>query len=222
MLYARDDDNRGLLAVEVRGRFCPKEQIVRALRKASDVPWSLILHKGVADKVAVLAYIERAEPQSIEFLEYGIASDGQRQPPRRKSLKVMEMSSGFLSKVRNELKTWPTLGAGKKTSAVAKAMKQFVLTETVAIDFDDVAVEVDDGNMQRRLTPRTDYSRFTYSLGDDLVDDDVFFREAEAACAQLIADVQSLAEEDSRSRLSTWSSGGITNAGPLQCGSVAS
>jgi len=86
--------------------------------------------------------------------------------------------------------------AAQTTSeAAAAGLKQDIFVsrdEVVDVDFTDVAVELDDGVIKKRITPKTDFGRFTYVIGRGRVSDEAFFSSAEKTLRGLIGAVQSL------------------------------
>jgi hypothetical protein len=74
-------------------------------------------------------------------------------------------------------------------------IKKIVVTEEVEIPFTDVAIELIDGKVQRTYRPNSDFQRFAYLLGGDIVDDEDFFASAEQAALGLLEDVQAIAQQ---------------------------
>jgi hypothetical protein len=183
-----------ILAVEVRGRSCPKDQLVRALRDSTGQPWRLKISHGVAGKAAVLQFVDRAEVGAVTFIEHGFATDGSKKAPQRKQLRVDEFVGGA-KEVLKALRGWVEKDGTNLTAAAAMEIKKIVVTEEVEIPFTDVAIELIDGKVQRTYRPNSDFQRFAYLLGGDIVDDEDFFASAEQAALGLLEDVQAIAQQ---------------------------
>jgi len=181
-----------VLAVEVRGRSCPKDQLVRALTDSTSQPWRLRIRTGVADKAAVLRFLDRSIVSAVTFIEHGYAKDGQRKAPQRKQLRVDEFVGGA-KQVLSAVRKWVQAGGTNLTAAAAEEIKAIVVTEEVGIPFTDVSIELQDGKVQRTFRPSSDYSQFAYLLGSNVVEDALFFEACEEAAAELLEDVQSIA-----------------------------
>lgn len=194
-LVTKKDAQYAILAVEVRGARCPRDQLVRALRESSDQPWSLRIREGVAQKAAILDYIDRANIAAVTFTEYGFGKDGAKKAPQLKRLRVDEITGGF-DDVKRAAREWVKStwqGGGAKA---ALDLKDLVMTEEVGISFNDVAVEFDDEKQQRTFRPSSDYRRFSYFLGKDIVSDKKFFRACKEAAEAIIEEVQGIVPED--------------------------
>lgn len=84
---------------------------------------------------------------------------------------------------------------GKRDTAMheAQSVKEDIFVDQVVdIDFNDVGVELSNGDVSRTVRPTTDFRRFTYALGHTAPTDDAFFRAAEATAASLLSLVQDL------------------------------
>lgn len=193
-LVTKDDLEYGILAVEARGMRCPRDQLVRALRESSDQPWSLRVREGVAQKAAVLDFIERANIQAVTFTEYGFGRDGAKKAPQLKRLRIDEVVGGF-EEVKKAAKTWVQEKWKGRGAVAAKDLVGLVMTEETNIAFNDVAVEFDDEKQQRTIRPSTDYRRFSYFLGKDIVKDKKFFGTAVEAAEAIIDEVQTIVGE---------------------------
>lgn len=191
--------NYGILAVEVRGRSCPRDQLVRALKETTDQPWRLKIRNGVANKAAVLQFIENATIRSVTFTEFAYDVAGNKKAPQRKQLRIDELSGKALDwkKVRAKVTGWFDGSGTNNSKDAATDLKALVVTDEVGIPFDDVAVQLEDGEARRTFRPSSDYSNFSYDLGPKIVADETFFEQCESAAKGLLLDIQPIAEHSS-------------------------
>lgn len=244
LLLAGDKEVRALLAVEVRGRSCPVEAVIRGLRQSSDVPWRLQVLGHLAGEAAMKEFIRNAAVGRVVFDRYTYADDGAKS---QHDVSMSVTAEGV--DVKSEVSSWadsfferrrrnidpdpelPTVDAnGRKftkkqlsaarkqiqqerkaeraaaertrrenaqttSEAAAAGLKQEIFVsrdEVVGVEFTDVAVELDDGVIKKRITPKTDFGRFTYVLGRGSVSDDAFFTSSEKTLRGLFGAVQSL------------------------------
>lgn len=185
----------GILAVEARGARCPKDQLVRALRDSSPQGWSLRVQEGVAQKAAVLDFIDRADIVAVTFTEYGYGRDGAKRAPQLKRLRIDEVLRG-VDRLRRAARDWVQRAGRSGGAAAAAELLTLVVTEEVDIAFNDVAVEFDDKDQQRTIRPTTDYRRFSYFLGRDIVNDEKFFEASEKAASEIIDEVQAIVDDE--------------------------
>ena len=90
--------------------------------------------------------------------------------------------------------------AVSRTQAATDDLRQDVFVsrhETVDVDFNAVAVDLDDRTHHKKITPTTDFSKFTYVLGDRYVPDDTFYDEAERTLRELLPSIRTLPLSDS-------------------------
>lgn len=80
-------------------------------------------------------------------------------------------------------------------AVAAETLKQDIFSsqvDDIAIDFNDVGIELDDGQMKKTIKPTSDFSRFTYFLGHGHVPNDDFYEAAEASAVVLLEGIQKL------------------------------
>ncbi|MFD6515164.1 hypothetical protein [Rhodococcus sp. NPDC060176] len=240
-LLADPSSMRAIVAVEVRGRSCPIESLVKGLRHVSSVPWSVRPLGNVAGQAIMEEFIRTAKIGRVQFHKWTHTSDGTRDQ-REVSMSVRVSTEG--EKVRQHVLgwakeyfgfndiAWPTkeevLAHAKRTTQSAKgkptrtevaaarkelneavrrrlaersqatelneakSMVSDIYAAAVDIDFNDVSVDLSDGDTTRTVRPSTDFRRFTYSLGKKLPTDDAFYSAAEATAASLLSQVQDL------------------------------
>ena len=244
LFLAGDTEVRALLAVEVRGRSCPIDAVIRGLKSSSEVPWRLQVLGHLAGEAAMKEFIRNAAVGRVVFDRYTYADDGAKSQ-HDVSMSVTADGVDVKSKVSNWADSFferrkrkaepdldlPTVDAtGKKftkkqlaaarkqirqerkaalaseeksrreaaqtnSEAAAAGLKQDIFVsrdEVVDVEFTDVAVELDDGVIKKRVTPKTDFGRFTYVLGRGTVSDDAFFTSSEKTLRGLFGAVQSL------------------------------
>ncbi|MBF4478271.1 hypothetical protein [Rhodococcus rhodochrous] len=81
------------------------------------------------------------------------------------------------------------------SASAANQLKQDIFSarvEDIEVEFNDVGVEMDDGQTKRIIKPTTDFKRFTYFLGHGNVSDDHFYSAAEASALGMIDGIQKL------------------------------
>ncbi|MFF1392149.1 hypothetical protein [Rhodococcus erythropolis] len=244
LFLAGDTEVRALLAVEVRGRSCPVDAVIRGLKQSSEVPWRLQVLGHLAGEAAMKEFIRNAAVGRVVFDRYTYADDGAKS---QHDVSMSVTADGV--DVKSKVSSWadsfferrnrkadpdidlPTVDAtGKKftkkqlaaarkqirqerkaaleseektrreavqttSEAAAAGLKQDIFVsrdEVVDVEFTDVAVELDDGVIKKRITPKTDFGRFTYVLGRGTVSDDAFFTSSEKTLRGLFGAVQSL------------------------------
>jgi hypothetical protein len=77
-LLAETHGTIGLLAVEVRGRSCPSDAVIRGLKSCSEVPWRLQVLGHLAGEAAMMAFIRNAAIKHVVFDRWTYDDDGQR------------------------------------------------------------------------------------------------------------------------------------------------
>lgn len=90
--------------------------------------------------------------------------------------------------------------AATRTQAAADALRQDIFVsrnETVDVQFNAVAVDLEDDNQRRKITPTTDFSKFTYVVGQGYVSDSTFFDQAEKTLRDLLPSIRPLPLSDS-------------------------
>jgi hypothetical protein len=248
-LLAETRGTIALLAVEVRGRACPSDAVIRGLKACSDVPWRLQDLGNLAGEAAMMAFIRNAEVKRVVFDRWTYDDDGQRDR-NDVSMSVaahgVDVRSRVLGWAESFFETFPGVGRtrgieiaehdadGNKLSrkqisearkqarakqkaeqAAAKAERQhsaaartqdatdalrqdiFVSRhETVDVPFNTVAVDLDDGNHRKKITPTTDFSKFTYVLGRGYVSDETFYDQAEKTLRELLPTIRTLPMSD--------------------------
>lgn len=237
LLLAGHETTRALLAIEVRGRSCPIDAVVRGLKACSDVPWRLQVLGHLAGEAAMMEFIRNAQIDRVVFDRWSYDNDGQRSRHDVSMAvtadgvdvrsKIVEWAEEFYSRMRGRspqeievsevdengrrLTRKELAAARKKAKAERKAaqaaaevarrqdarirshsaaedLRQDIFvsrTDVVEVDFSDVAVELDDGVHKKKITPTTDFSKFTYVIGRGYVSDDVFFKRAEQTLRSL-------------------------------------
>ncbi|MGV0738178.1 hypothetical protein ABQF35_14545 [Mycobacterium syngnathidarum] len=244
-LLAETKGTVALLAVEVRGRSCPSEAVIRGLKSCSEVPWRLQVLGNLAGEAAMMAFLRNAEVKRVVFDRWSFDDDSQRNRNEVSMSvtadgvdvrsRVLEWADSFFEKFpgvhRASSINVPEYGAdGKKlprkevaaarkrekaerkaaeaaakaesqrtattrTQAATDALRQDIFVsrhETVEIDFNTVAVDLDDGTHHRKITPTTDFSKFTYVVGKGYVPDDTFYDQAENTLRELLPSVRTL------------------------------
>lgn len=244
-LLAETKGTIALLAVEVRGRSCPSDGIIRGLKQCSDVPWRLQVLGNLASEYAMMAFIEAASVNRVVFDRWTYDDDAQR---KRNDVSMSVTADGV--DVKSQVRVWaedffqrfPGVGrparvevpdrdsdgnklsrkqivaarkraraeqraaeaqakeerratAMTRTQEATECLRQDIFVSrdvTVEVDFNDVAVELDDGTHQRKITPTTDFSRFTYVMGNSYVDDDKFYDRAEGTLRELLPSIRNL------------------------------
>lgn len=101
VLYAPAESTRGLIGIEVRGRSCPFEAVVRGLANCSDVHWRLRGLGNLAGETAMLEYLRNAEISKTVFDKWTYDSSGAREV---KDLSLAVKPSG--EAVRQTLLEW--------------------------------------------------------------------------------------------------------------------
>lgn len=101
VLYAPAESTRGLIGIEVRGRSCPHEAVVRGLANCSDVHWRLRVLGNLAGETAMLDYLRNAEISKTVFDKWTYDSSGAREV---KDLSLAVKPSG--EAVRRTLLEW--------------------------------------------------------------------------------------------------------------------
>ncbi|AQA03902.1 hypothetical protein BVC93_17350 [Mycobacterium sp. MS1601] len=244
-LLAETRGTIALLAVEVRGRSCPSDGIIRGLKECSDVPWRLQVLGNLAGEYAMMAFIQAATVKRVVFDRWTFDDDGQR---NRNDVSMSVAPDGVDVKSRvaewaeNFFEGFPGVGraarievpdrdaegkrlsrkqmtaarkqaraeqkaaeaqakaerrstAATRTQEATDSLRQDIFVnrdERVEVDFNDVAVELDDGTHQRKITPTTDFSRFTYVVGNSYVGDDKFYDQAEGTLRELLPSIRNL------------------------------
>lgn len=197
LVASGDEEARyALLAVEKRGRSCPKDQVVRALHETGDSSWRLRVLAGAAERASVLEYIDRAGLRAVTFTEFGFQKDGQKAPPTKKKLRVADIDDGMVDQVKDTVREWVRTKWKAGSTGPAGALKAIVITEEVDIPFNDVSVEFDDDQVQRSYRPTSDFDQFSYWLGKDVVRDGVFFSKAEKAATDLLPELAGVIDDD--------------------------
>ncbi|MEV7428339.1 hypothetical protein AB0N29_01860 [Nocardioides sp. NPDC092400] len=182
---------RAIVAVETRGRACPANALLRALKSCSDVPWRLRLHDHIADVAAVRAFVDKGTVEHLELTEWSFDDDGHK-VTRLNSL-VSRVAVTEQRKSKTRLKNWIRVGkvsAPDKWKKEATAVKDQFFSTKVDIPFNDVSMTVSSGNQVRTLRPSTDYRHFTYYLADKIVEDSTFFSQAGGTLDLMIDGVQ--------------------------------
>jgi hypothetical protein len=85
--------------------------------------------------------------------------------------------------------------AATRAHDAAETLRQDIFvnrTDTVDVDFDAVAVDLDDGNQHRKITPTTDFTKFNYVLGRGYVSDKTFYDQAETTIRELLPSIRTL------------------------------
>ncbi|MBC2933040.1 hypothetical protein [Nocardioides sp. zg-1228] len=197
VLVAPDDDDArfALLAVEKRGRSCPKDQVIRALHETGGSAWRLRVIAGAAERASVLEYIDRSGVRAVTFTEFGYKKDGQKAPPTLKKLRVAEIDDGFVEEIKDTVREWVMSTWSGGGAAAAGNLKSVIITEEVDIAFNDVTVEFDDDQLQRSYKPTSDFDQFSYWLGKDVVADTAFFSKAEKAAADLLPELPGVIDD---------------------------
>lgn len=77
-LITRPDLQRGLLAVETRGRSCPMASVVRGLNAVSADGWRLRPISHLAGEAAMIAFITQSQIKRVSFDRWSYEADGAR------------------------------------------------------------------------------------------------------------------------------------------------
>lgn len=197
VLLTKAGGQRAILVVEARGRSCPTKPLVRAMKSASDVPWSLRIHEHVADAAAVNSFIQQGTIEQLELIEWQFDADGHK-AGRIKSL-VSRVGAVSQAKGKKRLSQWAK--AGKQVSQAvwkkqAGEVKNEFFSTRVDLKFNDVNMTVRHGKQTRILRPATDYKRFTYYLDDSIVSDSTFYSQALGTAKLLIEGVQAVPKQE--------------------------
>ncbi|MBY4206716.1 hypothetical protein HQO44_09600 [Rhodococcus fascians] len=91
--------------------------------------------------------------------------------------------------------------ATERSRSAAQTLREEVFvsrSEQVNVDFDDVGIEMDNDDVKKRITPNTDFGKFTYVVAHTELSDDRFFREAEKTLRSLLPEVSTLPFDESR------------------------
>ncbi|MGN7133419.1 hypothetical protein ACTHQY_09110 [Rhodococcoides corynebacterioides] len=239
-LYAPEGTSRGLIAVEVRGRSCPVDPVLRGLRMISEEDWRLRDLGNLAGEAAMMAYLRNAEIRETVFDKWTYDKSGAREV---KDLHMAVKPSG--DAVRGNLLEWaqsyfgfqraertaeleadaeaqpkPPMKRDEKKAATARRRAEekaekirrresaaersriaaselrravFVSrSETVDVDFDEVAVKTELGDDVRTIKPNTDFGKFTYQLGRSQPSESTFFAKVLATMEGLHREVVDL------------------------------
>lgn len=173
-------------------------------RKTNEVSMSVATH-GVDVRSRVVEWAEsffekfpgvhRAQPVVVpEFDDQGNKLSRKQINAARKAAKAERKAQEAAARAERRE------SAESRTQAATDALRQDVFVsrhETVEVDFNAVAVEMDDGNHQKRITPTTDFSKFSYVVGEGYVSDKTFFDQAEKTLRELLPSVRTLPLSDS-------------------------
>lgn len=201
-LIARPGNDRGILAVEVRGRSCPVVPVIRGLKMVSAAPWRLRPSASLADQAAMENFIRRGEVIGARFQKWSHMTDGQ--PSRREvQMSLSTITEG--EKLKKRAIRWMQKYFGFEpildefsdekpdSKSQAEAAKDDIfVNEVVDIDFNDVSVEIENNGVRKIISPASDFSKFTYVLGDDDISDTTFFSQAEQTAELMLARVQKI------------------------------
>jgi hypothetical protein len=173
-------------------------------RKTNDVSMSVTTH-GVDVRSRVVEWAEgffekfpgvhRAQKIEVpEVDEQGNRLSRKQMSDARQTAKAERRAEEAAAKVERQQ------SAASRTQAATDALRQDIFVsrhETVNVEFNAVAVDLDDGNHHQKVTPTTDFSKFTYVLGRGYVSDDTFYDQAEKTLRELLPSIRTLPLSDS-------------------------
>ncbi|MBB2990271.1 hypothetical protein FHR72_001739 [Mycolicibacterium iranicum] len=168
-------------------------------RDRNDVSMSVTAH-GVDVRSRVLEWAESffetfpgvGRTKRVEVPEYdaeGNKLSRKQVAEARKQAKARQKAEQAAAKAERQH------SAATRTQAATDALRQDVFVsrhETVDVPFNTVAVDLDDGNHHKKITPTTDFSKFTYVLGRGYVADDTFYDQAEKTLRELLPTIRTL------------------------------
>jgi len=190
------DSDRAIIAVETRGRSCPYQVLRRALRMSSSNPWRIQTHQNIADLAAVRQFLRTADMEEVRLRSSGYNRDGQH--AMGASILNVDVDTQKLSDfLRQKITSWAEhqLGALELDSAAEiTAVATEVAGAGTNLDFNDVKIQARGNHATKTLGPNSDYRKFVYDLGPDLVSDSDFFNEVRTSCAALINTIQAFAK----------------------------
>lgn len=183
---------RAILGVETRGASCPSRALTRAMASASVVPWRLRAHDAVADAAALQLFIDNGTVIEAELTEWLFDSDGHRSSRERALTSKVKVSGQ--EKAKKRLKQWRKTGRTLEVALWKKEaakVKGDFYTAKVDLEFNDVALTVENNGQQRKFKPSTNFDRFTYQLNaSERAGADDFYSAVEDSAALLINKVQ--------------------------------
>ncbi|TRW47159.1 hypothetical protein [Georgenia yuyongxinii] len=175
----------GILGVEVIGRACPANYLQmwtrwwasEASRAAliaadgeGDFPWWKMNLTAVGDDDTFKAYIQRAKPKEIRLTRQSSGTDG-RPSGTDMRLTADVTSDAARRAVRQEIKRWKQAeveGESISETSAAETVAAILGSEVEALDFDDVAIQLEDDEYgSRTLSPHHLSEVFTYRYADD-------------------------------------------------------
>jgi hypothetical protein len=173
-------------------------------RKVNDVSMS-VTAQGVDVRSRVVEWAEgffekfpgvhRAPPIAVpEVDEQGHRLSRRQLSDARKRAKGERKAQEAAAKVERRQ------SAATRTQAAADALRQDIFVsrhETVDVEFNAVAVDLEDDNQRRKITPTTDFSKFNYVLGEGYVSDSAFYDQAEKTLRDLLPSIRPLPLSDS-------------------------
>lgn len=175
-------------------------------RKTNDVSMSVTTH-GVDVRSRVIEWAEsffekfpgvhRARQIEVPKVdEQGSKLTRKQISEARKAAKAQQRAQDAAARAESQH------SAASRTQAATDALRQDIFVsrhETVDVPFNAVAVDLDDGNHSKKITPTTDFSKFTYVLGQGYVSDETFYDQAERTLRELLPSIRTLPLTDSPS-----------------------
>ncbi|MBT0773173.1 hypothetical protein KIH74_29790 [Kineosporia sp. J2-2] len=169
-----------MLGVEVRGRSCPHDKIIRSLNTLAVDVGKLKLIDSVADIYAVSDFIRNGMIPEVNLVKYRVSRDGISKR-HDVDLKInLSDKEDIVGSLRERAIAWTqrkTNYSTEELTTIATEIRDEAIGGAVDISFDDAELQVTAATgRSRKIRPQDDITEFIYDLGDIWVPDSDFFQ----------------------------------------------